>query len=579
MLHKKLFTHLLRLNTIFIISVWITLVSGKGIVAQEINMDNLMVKPAPNMEHVCTLDPTDIDAHFYIAPDRELAKNFQAAATSTFEVNYRVDIGNACGDTAWPNEVFEAFEYAMDIWSVHLSSNVPIRIDAVWTELGERTLGSAGPTRVVQLPGVGMPDTWYTISQLSAMANRVIRDEIDGVEHDVRININCNFSDWYFGTDANTPAGRIDFVSVVLHEIGHGIGFIGGISVPTDDDQEVIEETGTIGLGSPLQPLVYDRFAIDGNTNSILNSAVYPNPSNAIFEAVTGRRGGLFFDGEDALFTLAELPIETATLYTPEEYTPGSSYSHVDQETFTNTPNALMRPRIDRAFAVHSPGPLFCGMLSDMGWPLGVGCLSFLAADAQIAVDRNRIEFGVSNVGSTVQQTITISSNNDSAEMLSGGLTVDNDNFSIEGETSFGLQPGTEAQFTIQYVPQTDERHSGNLTIFHNANNIPSPIVIPLSGEALQADQIVRLEQSFPNPSVATAGTSPTIPFVISEDSDVRLDLYSIDGRHIHSLVNSRRAAGRYNEMPDMSNLSSGVYIYRLIVGNKVESKKLMYVR
>ena len=547
--------------------------------AQQINMDNLMVMPVPNVENVCTLDPTDVEANFFIAPDRELAKNFQAAATSVFEVDYRVDTGNACGDTAWPDEAFEAFEFAMDVWSVHLSSSVPIRIDANWTELGERTLGSAGPTRIVQLPGVGVPNTWYSISQLSAMANRVIRDEIDGVNHDVRININCNFSDWYFGTDANTPAGRVDFVTVVLHEIGHGIGFIGSITVPTDDDQEVTEEIGSLGQGSPPVPLIYDRFANDAEFNSILNTSIYPNPSNAIYEAVIGLRGGLFFDGDDANMSLSDIPVDRAKLYTPENYTPGSSYSHVDQETFTNTPNALMRPRVDRAFAVHSPGPLFCGMLSDMGWPLGVGCLSFLAADAFIALDVNQIEFGVSNEGRAVQQTITIENDNASADMLSGGLSLDNENFSIAGETVFGLQPGQSAQFSIQYVPQSDEQHEGSLSIFHNARNIPSPIVIPLSGEALQSNQVVRLEQSFPNPAVAAAGVSPTIPFVISEDSEVRLDLFTIDGRHVRSLVNNRRSAGRYNERPDMSNLSSGVYIYRLIIGNEVMSKKLMYVR
>ncbi|MCC5942870.1 MAG: T9SS type A sorting domain-containing protein [Balneolaceae bacterium] len=542
-------------------------------------MEDLMVMPVPHVEHVCTLDPTDVEANFFIAPDREMAKNFQTLATSTFEVDYRVDQGNSCGDTSWPEDAFEAFEFAMDVWSVHLSSSVPIRIDANWTELGERTLGSAGPTRIVQLPGVGVPNTWYTISQLSAMSNRVIRDEIDGVNHDVRININCNFDDWYFGTDANTPAGRIDFVTVVLHEIGHGIGFIGSISVPTDEDQEVTDETGSIGQGSPPLPFIYDHYAFDGDFNSILNTTIYPNPSGAIFEAVTGGRGGIFFDGDEAVNSLSDIPVDRAKLYTPEQYRPGSSYSHVDQETFTNTPNALMRPRVDRAFAVHSPGPLFCGMLSDMGWPLGVGCLSFLAADAFIAVDRNQIEFGVSNEGQTVQQTISIGNDSDSAEMLSGGLSIEGDNFAVDGETAFGLQPGESAQFTIQYAPRSDEQHEGSLSVFHNARNIPSPIVIPLSGEALRSNQVVRLEQSFPNPAVAAAGTSPTIPFVISEESDVRLDLFTIDGRHIHSIVNSRRAAGRYNEAPDMSSLSSGVYIYRLVIGDRVESKKLMYVR
>lgn len=40
-----------------------------------------------------------------------------------------------------------------------------------------------------------------------------------------------------------------------------------------------------------------------------------------------------------------------------------------------------MRPMIDRAFAVHSPGPVFCGMLDDMGWPLGAACEALLSED------------------------------------------------------------------------------------------------------------------------------------------------------------------------------------------------------
>jgi len=57
-----------------------------------------------------------------------------------------------------------------------------------------------------------------------------LADNNFGEEHDININMNCGFDAWYFGTDANTPAGLIDFVTVVLHEIGHGIGFIGSMN-------------------------------------------------------------------------------------------------------------------------------------------------------------------------------------------------------------------------------------------------------------------------------------------------------------------------------------------------------------
>jgi len=43
-----------------------------------------------------------------------------------------------------------------------------------------------------------------------------------------------------------------------------------------------------------------------------------------------------------------------------------------------------MRPQLDFQFAVHTPGPLFCAMLNDMGWPLGSACLDLIADDSDI---------------------------------------------------------------------------------------------------------------------------------------------------------------------------------------------------
>ncbi|MCK7534680.1 MAG: hypothetical protein MZV63_28610 [Marinilabiliales bacterium] len=39
---------------------------------------------------------------------------------------------------------------------------------------------------------------------------------------------------WYFGTDGNTPELLYDFVTVVLHEIGHGLGFTGFFLLPEE---------------------------------------------------------------------------------------------------------------------------------------------------------------------------------------------------------------------------------------------------------------------------------------------------------------------------------------------------------
>ena len=48
-----------------------------------------------------------------------------------------------------------------------------------------------------------------------------------------RVDLTASFNsndkvNWYYGTDGNTPSGQFDFVTVVLHELGHGLGFFLG---------------------------------------------------------------------------------------------------------------------------------------------------------------------------------------------------------------------------------------------------------------------------------------------------------------------------------------------------------------
>lgn len=539
----------------------------------------LRVMLPPETEDICTLEPTDIDAHFFIGPSREMDDRLKQSATSTFEVDYRIESGNACGHTSWPDDAREAFDLAIDIWSSHLRSDVPIKIDAVWknieSEEGFTTLGNAGPTRIVQLPDVGESDTWYSLAQLSAMTGVPLRDQIEGVNHDVIVNINCDFDNWYFGTDASVPSGQTDLTTVVLHEVGHGIGFIGSAS---GDNETRTGDWGTPLGGSAPLPYVYDIFVEDADYFSLLNETIYPNPSGQIYNALIGRRGGLFFEGEDAALTLEEEEADRAKLYTPDPYRPGSSYSHVDQDTFTDTINALMRPRIDRAMAIHTPGPLFCGMLSDMGWPLGAGCLSFLASDAIIAVSETELDFGVTNIGENIQLSMTIRNEPGAIETLSGAVEISGDEFILLSDNTFSLDPGQNTTVNLQYTPGEEGQHTGTISVLHNANNVQSPISIPLQGEALEEDKVVKLEQSYPNPVVPTT-PNPTIPYAISRDSDVSLDLYSINGHHLQSLVQRFQNSGRYEVEVDMQGLSSGIYIYRIIVDNVTDSGRLMYFK
>ena len=70
------------------------------------------------------------------------------------------------------------------------------------------------------------------------------------------------------------------------------------------------------------------------------------------------------------------------------------------------------------------------------------------------------------------------------------------------------------------------------------------------------------LGQNYPNPF----NPSTTITYELPTSSEVRLSVYDMLGREVTVLVNEKRNAGVHEVKFDGSNLSSGVYIYRLTV-------------
>jgi len=357
---------------LFITSFFLLFLSSAGF-AQQIQVERAIAIEPEEIGSVCTLPATDINADYRYAPQRaKISEGIDPQnQTSSFDISYV----NDCNGREWPEEAKSAFDYAVSIWSTHLASTVPIRIRANWTALGENTLGSAGPTLLFTLSGDDVePNTFYTIAQASAMIGEDLVSQ-NSVDFDIRVNMNCDFTDWYFGLDANPTFNQIDMVTVLLHEIGHGIGFIG--SMFGDNDTQ----SGDWGLSDPPLPIIYDQFTLDGDFQNLIDPAAYINGSSLLYQALTGQYGGVFFEGPESEFSIDNQRVQ---LYTPNPYQPGSSYSHVDQATFGQSVNALMRPQLDRQFAVHSPGPLFCAMLEDMGWPLGSSCVDLITDDAEI---------------------------------------------------------------------------------------------------------------------------------------------------------------------------------------------------
>ncbi len=172
-----------------------------------------------------------------------------------------------------------AFTHAVNIWGANLTSSVPIVIDAAFVPqtctATSAVLGSAGATSVFRdFPGAAFAATWYSY----ALANKIAGAEQGSGTPQIRARFNSNLgttgcleaSRWYYGLDSNEPTNGIDFVAVLLHEMGHGLGFQTFTS-------------GSTGAFFSGFPAVWDHFLVDAVSGvNWANATVAQRTSSAV---------------------------------------------------------------------------------------------------------------------------------------------------------------------------------------------------------------------------------------------------------------------------------------------------------
>ena len=279
------------------------------------------------------------NAHTKVLP-REAVLEKTLPKTSSFIVTYN----------GFTPDAEAAFQQAVDIWEQLITSSVPIRIQANWTPLDPGTLGSAGSNGFWS-DGVSVfPD---------ALADMLNGGDLGGGDFDIIANFNSDLGVWYLGTDANTPAGQYDLVSVVLHEIAHGLGFSGLMVVDVG-----------LGFWAFTVPAIYAFFTEDSSGTSIVDTGVYPDLSIQL--AAVLQSGDVFLSGPMAVAANGGVRPE---LFAPSQWIQGSSYSHLDESVYPpGTPNSLMTPLLDPAEAIHDPGAITLCLFQDIGWTTNADC-------------------------------------------------------------------------------------------------------------------------------------------------------------------------------------------------------------
>jgi hypothetical protein len=192
------------------------------------------------------------------------------------------------------------------------------------------------------------PIAYYPVALAEKIAGESLNDDLQG---DIILTINSSI-EWYFGIDGNTPSLKYDLITVVLHEICHGLGFFGSMDTNTS--------MGWYGLNSI--PTIYDTFIENVSEKRLTDTLMFTNYSSALRSQLIG--GQLYFNGP----LLQKSTNGTrAKLYVPSTWDSGSSVSHLDETSYFGA-NSLMTPYIALGEAIHNPGKITSSILGDLGW-------------------------------------------------------------------------------------------------------------------------------------------------------------------------------------------------------------------
>ena len=90
-----------------------------------------------------------------------------------------------------------------------------------------------------------------------------------------------------------------------------------------------------------------------------------------------------------------------------------------------------------------------------------------------------------------------------------------------------------------------------------------------------RAPETFTLSQNFPNPFNPTTNISYNVP----TGSDVTLEVFTIQGQKVSTLVSGFQSAGQHTVSFDASRLASGMYMYRLTAGSMSIVKKMALIK
>ena len=182
--------------------------------------------------------------------------------------------------------------------------------------------------------------------------------------------------------------------------------------------------------------------------------------------------------------------------------------------------------------------------------------------------------------GSSWTNLNTISGFENSAFLIRAAGTIKNgtENLVTVSPASGTVAAGNSQTITLSLNAQNiaEGTYTGEVNIATNGGNITIPIdyLVDVAQELMVPTKF-NLSQNYPNPF----NPRTIINYSIADQSQVLLIVYDALGREVTTLVNKQQNPGIYQAEWNADNYSSGIYYYKLSVGEWSDTRKMILLR
>ncbi len=491
------------------------------------------------------------------------------------------------------------FQYAANLWGSILPSNVEIRVSASFASLSPctATSGVLGSTTTngfyANFTNAPLSGTLYN----QALANKLAGTDQDAALNDMTTTFNSDVdnstclgtTNWYYGIDGN-EGSNVELLPVVLHEIGHGLGFTSQVN-----------SNGTFTGGLPS---IFSHFLLDDSSGlhwdqmtTGQRAVAFVNTGNEVWDGpAMNAQAPIYLDRQRLLTVTAPAaiagpyragvatfgpdvtnPVVTAPVILANDGNPDFSTSNACSPLVNVVTGKIVL--IDRGT---------CTFTSKVLAAQNAGAVGVIIADTTsnpIAID-----LGGSDPTVTIPAVgISMANANLIKAQLGVGVTA-----TIGGQHPTWITGADNAGHALIYAPNPAE--SGSSSAHFDRSALPNLLMEPVISSTLSS-QVDLTRHAFrdlgwfigstitgvpdgPVPDLRlTSAPNPfdgatTVSFRLRETGPVSLDVYGVDGRHVAELAGGPMASGSHsiawNGLDDHGlRVPAGIYLVRLRSGGE----------